>query len=97
VNISDETQVKSARIKEKLGRDREIADMKYLLSSMQGKRVLWRYLEECGVFRSSMTGNSQTFFLEGRRDIGLRILSDIMEANPDAYLEMSKLAKEGKI
>lgn len=39
-----------------------------------GRMVLWDILEFCGVFRSSFTGNSKTYFNEGQRDVGLYIL-----------------------
>ena len=62
--------------------------MRSILATKEGLRFMWRYLSECGIFKTSMTGSSQTFFLEGRRDIGLRLLTDVNEADPEAYFRM---------
>lgn len=92
-NAADEEQVKEARLKEKFGRERELEDMRSVLASHRGRRLIWRYLEECGVFKISFTGSSETFFKEGKRDIGLRLLADINDAAPEAYSIMLREAK----
>nr|NIS53488.1 hypothetical protein [Phycisphaerae bacterium] len=38
------------------------------LGSAAGKRVLSDLLNACGVFETSFTGNSRTFYNEGRRE-----------------------------
>lgn len=87
-NASDESQVQNAKIKVKLNDELEINDLKFLLSTDQGRRFLWKLLNKCGIFRVSFTGSSQTFFLEGERNIGLYVLDLIMQADPDAYTKM---------
>ncbi len=44
------------------------------LGSAAGRLVLNDVLARCRVFSTTFTGNSQTFFLEGGRAIGLQIL-----------------------
>ena len=44
------------------------------LASPNGRLVLNDILARCRVFSTTFTGNSQTFFLEGGRAIGLQIL-----------------------
>ncbi len=95
-NAADAEQVKEAGVKEKFGRKQELNDVYNILAIPSGRRWVWRVLSDCGVFKSSFTGNSTTFFNEGRRDIGLRILADVMEANPDAYVQMAKGAQGEK-
>lgn len=95
-NAADETQVKDADYKVKRGRERELEDVRYVLSSAQGRRFMWRYLNGCGLFESSFTGNSTTFFKEGERNVGLRLMADINDSNPDAYVSMIKENKENK-
>ena len=87
-NAADETQVEERTRKDKRGRELELDDMAALLATKGGRRIIWRYLDKCGVFRTSMTGNSQTFFNEGMRNIGLMLLTDINEADPMAYVTM---------
>lgn len=97
-NASDEAQVKSAEKKELHGRKQDIADLKSVLATDAGQRFVWRYLEECGIHRTSYSENShQTYFMEGRRDVGLRLLADVTEADPLKYVEMMmRKAKEAK-
>lgn len=89
-NAASERQVSEAAFKEKIGKDKELDEIRCVLSTPQGKRFVWRYLEKCGVFKTSFTGSSETFFLEGRRDIGLALLAEVCESSPEAYLEMLK-------
>lgn len=93
-NAADETQVKKAGKKAKFEREKEVHDIRYVLAEEPGRRFLWRYLEACGVYKSSFTGSSETFFLEGQRSIGLKLLADITEASPDAYVKMMAEAKK---
>lgn len=44
------------------------------LSHKDGRKVLDDILSRTGVFRTTFTGNSKTFFLEGARSVGLQIL-----------------------
>ncbi len=92
-NAADENQIKIDREKNKFKQDTEDNDLKFLLSSDQGRRFIWNMLEKCGVFKSSFTGSSETFFLEGQRNIGLKLMSDIMRVDPDSYLKMIKSNK----
>jgi hypothetical protein len=93
VNSADENQVKTRKSKDELKRSQELNDLKSILDKDFGRRYIWRLLETCGVYRSSFTGNSTTFFNEGERNIGLKILAEIGEADPDA---ISKMMKESK-
>jgi hypothetical protein len=89
-NLASEKAVKKLSFKAKLGREQEVSDIRKILESDYGRRFVWRYLTTAGVFQTSFTGNSTTFFNEGRRDVGLKILADVMEAMPDAYIQMAK-------
>jgi hypothetical protein len=92
-NAADENQIKIDREKNKFKQDTEDNDLKFLLASDQGRRFIWNMLEKCGVFKSSFTGSSETFFLEGQRNIGLKLMSDIMRVDPESYLKMIKSNK----
>ena len=74
----------------KLTHDEEIDDIKWLMGSKRGRRIVWRLLERTGVFRSSFTGNSETFYREGMRNIGLVLMAQTNEAGPDLYASMVK-------
>jgi hypothetical protein len=95
-NAADKKQVRKAAQKEQSRRDKELNDLRFILNDVQGRRFLWRYLGECGVFRSSFTGSSETFFREGERNVGLKLINDIHEASPEAYILMIKENKESE-
>jgi hypothetical protein len=94
-NIGDEGQVRERNAQARLIREQEANDVRSLLNSEEGRRYLWRLLSRCRVYKSSFTGSSETFFLEGQRHVGLAILDDIMDAEPDAYLLMIKENRKG--
>lgn len=89
-NAADEAQVKERKSKAKFKRSEELRDVREVLQTPCGRRFIWRYLVDCGVFRTSFTGNSHTYFNEGMRNVGLKLLADINEAAPEAYLQMIK-------
>ena len=72
----------------RLARQVEAADWKWLMSSKQGRRIAHRLLAEAGIHRTSFTGNSETFFREGRRDFGLFIERAITANAWDSYILM---------
>jgi hypothetical protein len=93
-NASDPEKVKESKEKSQRRRDREIDDMKFILNTVQGRRILHKYLSQSGVWQSSFTGNSETFFREGERNMGLKMLADINDADPEFLMIMTKEAKQ---
>jgi hypothetical protein len=89
-NASDPEQVSKAKEKEIRGRELELNDFAWLTSAPQGKRIIWRYLEITGVHKLSYSGESHAAsdFNEGMRNVGLRLMADLMESNPQAYIDM---------
>lgn len=59
-----------------------LAAAKKLLGEEKGRLFVWWILEQAHVFQSSFTGNSHTFFLEGERNLGLKIFALCLEADP---------------
>ena len=55
-----------------------------LLKSKDGRWFIMRMLDSAGVNAQSFTGNSTTFYNEGKRQIGLEILARIQELGLDA-------------
>jgi len=47
---------------------------KVFMRTAEGRRVLADLLAFTGIFELSFTGNSQTFFKEGKRAVGLKLL-----------------------
>ena len=87
---------KAAR--EKLARENEEADVKWLMGSKRGRRVVWRLLDQSGVFRLSFNTNSmQMAFAEGNRNFGLRMLSMVHSLCPELYPQMVKEQSNDRI
>jgi hypothetical protein len=84
----DTTKREDQKKKEEQLARREVNDYKAILAMPEGRRVLWGLLSTSGIFRSSFTGNSTTFFNEGARDQGLVLLKKIIAAKPSAYNQM---------
>tara|TARA_R110000803_G_scaffold154638_7_gene219443 strand:+ start:160 stop:486 length:327 start_codon:yes stop_codon:yes gene_type:complete len=75
----------------KIDQDSESADIKWLMGSKRGRRIIWRLLEQAGVFRLSFNTNAMAMsFAEGNRNYGLTILSQIHELCPELYPTMIK-------
>lgn len=69
----------------------EVADLLWLMGSKRGRRIVWRLLEEAGVFRTSFNTNALLMaFAEGTRNYGLRVLGLIHSHCPELYAPMLK-------
>lgn len=87
-NAADPKQVKEAKVSEKEARKQELQDINAILTTVGGRRFFYRYLVACHVFETSMTGSAYTYFNEGERNVGLRLMADLNDANPEAYSQI---------
>lgn len=62
--------------------EQEAADMGWLMAAVEGRRFIWSHLARCGVFCTSYTGDTRTYFNEGRRDVGLELLASLHASCP---------------
>jgi len=82
---------------ERLLREKELNDLRWVMSTKQGRRFMWRLLSGAGLYRPSFNTDPVVMaFNEGTRNGGLVQLNDIMEACPDRYTEMLTEQKEAK-
>lgn len=69
----------------------EDEDFRWLANTGKGRRILWRLLEDAGVFRTSFNTNAlQMAANEGNRNYGLRVLTKLMTLAPDKFELMLK-------
>lgn len=87
-NAADAGQVREARRTERLRRINELADLKAVLETPAGMRVLLRVLNKCRTFESIWHPSALIHFNAGQQDIGHFLLQEIVEAAPEAYLHM---------
>lgn len=73
-------------------------EIREVLKTYEGRSLMWRIMEECGIYRTSFTGDAlQTAFLEGQRNIGLWVLTEIVFTNgPDTFSIMAREAEDRK-
>lgn len=85
LNSQDRTR-EDQQTRARLTRETEEADIKWLMGSKRGRRIVWRQLDRAGVFRLSFNTNAmQMAFAEGNRNEGLRTLSLIHTLCPELY------------
>jgi hypothetical protein len=78
-------------LRERIARENEENDVKWLMSSKRGRRIVWRLMDRAGVFRSSFNTNSMSMaFAEGNRNYGLQLLGIIHTQCPELYPVMMK-------
>ena len=94
LNTDDPSPARNDAVR--LARQVEANDWKWLMSSTQGRRIVWRLMDKAGVYRTSFTGNSETFFKEGMRNMGLFIVAEIQAHSPDSYALMLTESKANK-
>lgn len=90
LDIASQTRRKEERAKrDRLERETEEADVRWLASSKRGRRILWRIMEQSGVFRLSYAPSATAMaFNEGQRSYGNRVLSLIHEVAAESYPAM---------
>jgi hypothetical protein len=90
--VDDPELARAQRREAKAAKARQAQDdsvVQVLMGSVAGRAWAHDVLEDCGVFRTTFTGEAlQSAFNEGKRNVGLRLLSSIMQACPQAYVQM---------
>lgn len=66
----------------------EAADFAWLMQHPQGRRFVWRLMERAGLYRTTFTGDSTTFYREGIRSFGILLMQLINDHCPDQYMPM---------
>ncbi len=98
-NASDEEQVANKNKSAKLDREQYLEDLRNVMNSKSGQRVVRNLLIEARFFKCNFTGNSHTFFLEGHRNFGLKLFGDLEEACPEklhlVLIDQEKVRESG--
>jgi hypothetical protein len=87
-NAADEQEIKDREQKNKNRRLQYLEDLRDILSRPSGVRFFNEFFNEGKMFCSTFTGNSQTFFNEGKRAVALKFFGDIAEAAPEKIPEL---------
>lgn len=77
----------NAKAREERRREQADDDLRAVLSTREGRAVVWRVVDEvAGTFSGTFTGSSQTFHLEGRRSVGIDVMREAQRVAPQLYL-----------
>lgn len=94
-NTASSQQVREGRKREKFEARRNREDLFFLLQHREGRRWLWHLLGRCGIYESSRRDlPHDVYFQEGRRDVGLKLLADVNDADEKALPLMMREAQE---
>lgn len=94
-NAASREHVAHGRRKEKSERRQQANDLREVLATPAGARVLWRVLEHAGMFLSVFSENpGRMAFLEGARNEALWLVSEINAADPQAIVRMMTAAQQ---
>ena len=73
---------RQAQIMSEKERDDLLKAFGNVFDTEDGKKVLWWLLTLTHPYQTSFTGNSMTYFKEGERQVGLKLLGKLLEARP---------------
>lgn len=95
-DINEQARAKqNAETRRRLTKDTEESDLKWLMGSRRGRRIVWRQLERAGVFKLSFNTNAMAMsFAEGVRNEGLHLINMINTVCPELYLTMVREAND---
>ncbi|MFN7610835.1 MAG: endopeptidase [bacterium] len=90
LNYEDtDEQSEAHRQKAENARKTFVEDVKWLMSSPRGRRLVWWLLSKSGINRTSFNNSGSVMaFNEGQRNIGLMLQGEVLEASPDAFMTM---------
>lgn len=92
-NAGDAAQVKAAKEAERFMADERLNDWRAVLATPEGRRVLWRVLEQCNTNKSVFAVDHGTIsYRAGWQDAGHYVLAEIDDADPRAFFRMSEEA-----
>lgn len=83
--------------RELLEKRQEDDDVRWLMSSKRGRRMVWRLMEMAGVFRSGFSTKGRGLemaFLAGNRNYGSQILGMVLDVCPELFPVMLKERKQ---
>lgn len=91
-NAADEKQVKRASNKEQIKRENELLDIKSVLSTFQGRRLLYRIINNLCHYDTDEFNHtaSITFKNLGEHNIGRTLKSDCCEASLSLYQQAER-------
>jgi len=79
---------------EEIEYDTLVSNTRELLKTRAGRDFIWHALSITDLYGDIFTGNSTTFYNEGKRSIGLQILELLEDVSSTAYAELLLLKQK---
>ena len=90
-NAANRAHIKAATKAARLADQQRREIISGIMSVASGRAWVLDLLELCHIFSTSFQSNAlQMAFAEGERNVGLRLLNDVMSSCPDQYVEMMR-------
>lgn len=90
-DIIEQQRAKEARESaDRVLREQEASDFRWLMQHKQGRRFLRRLFEKCEMGKDCFTGNSTTFYKEGKQAVGQHFEDMAKKYALDHYCTMLK-------
>lgn len=96
-DAADQRQVQErARTAKDKAKDLDLA-LKAIMEHRQTRAWVWDLISACGLYRASVRAGDphMTYFHEGERNVGLRLLAQLHRACPDLYAKMTEENSDG--
>lgn len=94
-NTTDRKALKAKEKRAKLVAQRRLETVSDLMSRRPGREYILGILEDCHIFDDPFTNDSLLeAFRKGERNVGLRILDDIMRSSTEEYVQMMRERNE---
>jgi phage baseplate assembly protein W len=92
-NAADPQQVKRAERRDRDAAAQVQASLKAVLSTTDGRAVMWELLERAGVFRSIWHPSAEIHYRAGRQDYGHELQALILACDEELYDAMTREAR----
>lgn len=83
---------RAQRTRRELEKEREEIrrrDLVEILSTPAGRRFLYDLVDRrCLVYSASYTGNSDTYYREGRRSVGIELITEVQARHPELWTKV---------
>ena len=94
-SLNDKKAIERADRKEKDIRKQELNDIRTVLASSSGRRLLWRLMGRCKTFGSMFSADAISMaYNSGQQDLGHFIMSEIVAADENLLLKMMRENKQ---
>jgi hypothetical protein len=91
----DEDAAEALKQKQENAHRTFVADVKWMMSSPRGRRIVWWFLEKAGVNRTSFNNSGSVMaFNEGQRNMGLMLQAQVIEHCTDDFVTMLSEQKQ---